>query len=152
MAGGSDFQLGQTVALPEGRIGRIHFIGNCHFAPGVWLGVELEDASGKNDGAVQGQRYFECKPGYGMFVKPSTAVVLDQPTPKPITTALARANGAVVKSRPQSLAFSGLRKQNILDLGTTRRQSINAGSPTPGRRGLPSSRLGVSCSVDCGRL
>lgn len=140
----SDFQIGQTVELHDGRTATVQFIGNAHFASGDWLGVELEDASGKNDGAVQGQRYFVCEPGHGMFVRPAAAVVLEQPTPKPNGRADGRPNGAALKSRPQSMAAAGLRRQTIMDPGMTKRQSINAGSPTPGVRAVPASRLGVS--------
>lgn len=147
----SEFRVGQKVELQDGRIARVHFIGNALFAAGEWLGVELEDASGKNDGSVQGQRYFDCKPGHGMFVRPAAvAIVLEQPIPKPNRAAVARGDSAAVKSRPQSLTAPGLKKQNILDSGSVRRQSINAGSPTPARRGAPPSRLGVGLIM--GRL
>ena len=46
---------------------------------GTWVGVELDSASGKNDGAVRGRRYFSCAPGHGVFV-PESAVVVDGPT------------------------------------------------------------------------
>lgn len=140
----SDLRVGQKVELQDGRIARVHFVGNALFAAGEWLGVELEDASGKNDGSVQGQRYFDCKPGHGMFVRPAAvAIVLEQPIPKQNRTAVARGDGAAVKSRPQSLAAPSIKKQNILDSASARRQSINAGSPTPAKRGNPPSRLGV---------
>ena len=140
----SDFQIGQTVELHDGRIAKVQFIGNAHFASGDWLGVELEDASGKNDGAVQGQRYFVCEPGHGMFVRPAATVALEEPTPKPSGRADGRPNGTVLKSRTQSMAAAGLRRQTIMDPGTAKRQSINAGSPTPGMRVVPTSRLEVS--------
>lgn len=140
----SELKVGQKVELQDGRIARVHFVGNALFAAGEWLGVELEDASGKNDGSVQGQRYFDCKPGHGMFVRPAAvAIVLEQPIPKHNRTAVAKGDGAAVKSRPQSLAAPSIKKQNILDSASARRQSINAGSPTPAKRGNPPSRLGV---------
>ncbi|MCJ1467293.1 hypothetical protein MMC07_005917 [Pseudocyphellaria aurata] len=142
MAELSDFQIGQTVALPDGRIARVHFIGITQFASGDWLGVELDDASGKNDGAVQGQRYFDCEPGHGMFVRPAVATILELSTPKPN----GRANGGLIagapKSRPQSAIAAGLRRQSVMDQGTARRQSINTGSPTPATRGVTATRLG----------
>lgn len=140
----SEFRVGQKIELQDGRIARVHFVGNALFAAGEWLGVELEDASGKNDGSVQGQRYFDCKPGHGMFVRPAAvAIILEQPIPKQNRSAVARGDSAALKSRPQSLAAPGLKKQNILDSASARRQSINAGSPTPAKRGAPPSRLGV---------
>lgn len=140
----SELRVGQKVELQDGRIAKVHFVGNALFAAGEWLGVELEDASGKNDGSVQGQRYFDCKPDHGMFVRPAAvAIVLEQSIPKQNRTAVARGDTAVVKSRPQSLAAPGIKKQNILDSASARRQSINAGSPTPAKRGTPPSRLGV---------
>ncbi len=46
----SDFEPGQTVELSDGRTATVRFAGNTHFAAGDWIGVELDDASGKNDG------------------------------------------------------------------------------------------------------
>lgn len=139
----SDFQIGQTVELQDGRIAKVRFVGNPHFAAGDWLGVELDDASGKNDGAVQGQRYFDCEPGYGMFVRPSVAIILDQPTPKP-NGRQGKTNGVIAKDRLHNTAVGGLKRPSIVDVGAIKRQSINAGSPTPGVRAFPASRHGVS--------
>lgn len=145
MAEPSDFQIGQTVELPDGRIARVHFIGSTQFAAGDWLGVELDDASGKNDGAVQGQRYFDCEPGHGMFVRPAVATILELSTPKPNGRANGGAIGGAPNSRPQSAIVAGLRRQSVIEQGTARRQSINTGSPTPATRGVTANRLGVSC-------
>lgn len=142
----SDFQVGQTIELQDGRIAKVQFTGETHFAGGNWLGVELDDASGKNDGAVQGQRYFSCKPGHGMFIRPSVATVLEQPTPKQNGPLNGRADGPSAKARPTSLAVTGLRRQSTVEMGATKRQSINSGSPTPGGRAF--QRLGVSEPVD----
>jgi len=45
------------------------------FAEGLWLGVALKTAKGKHDGCVQGRRYFTCKPGHGLLVRPSRVTV-----------------------------------------------------------------------------
>ena len=142
----SNFQVGQIVELQDGRVAKVRFTGEAHFAGGYWLGVELDDASGKNDGAVQGQRYFSCKPGYGMFIRPSVATVLEQPTPKQNGPLNGRADGLPAKARPTSIAASGLRRQSTVEMGALKRQSINSGSPTPG--GRAAQKLGVSKAVN----
>ncbi|KAH8324281.1 hypothetical protein KR074_003305, partial [Drosophila pseudoananassae] len=63
--------VGDRVIVSSGfgsRPGLLRYLGETQFAPGNWCGVELDEASGKNDGAVDGIRYFECKPKYGVFV------------------------------------------------------------------------------------
>ena len=58
--------------------GVCRFVGDTDFNRSTfWLGIELDLANGKHDGAVHGVRYFECAPGHGLFVKPTT-VVLEQ--------------------------------------------------------------------------
>ena len=43
--------------------GWIRFLGTTKFAEGDWVGVELEEPRGKNDGSVKDQRYFTCEAG-----------------------------------------------------------------------------------------
>lgn len=64
------FQVGDTVYVTgTDKAGVVRFFGTVHFASGVWVGLELGDASGRNDGSVQGQKYFDCKPMFGLFVR-----------------------------------------------------------------------------------
>lgn len=41
----------------------------------LWIGVELDTNMGKNDGSVNGIRYFCCKPNHGIFAHPSKFVM-----------------------------------------------------------------------------
>ena len=47
------------------------FCGTTEFATGIWAGVELDTADGKNDGIVKGMRYFHCDHNHGIFVSPN---------------------------------------------------------------------------------
>jgi dynactin 1 len=55
----------------RGNLGVIRYIGATGFAGGKWVGVELDEPVGKNDGSVQGKHYFSCEHGHGVFVRPS---------------------------------------------------------------------------------
>jgi len=59
------------------RRGTIRFAGPTQFAPGVWVGVELDEPVGKNDGSVQGVRYFTTRMRYGTFIRPAHVRVGD---------------------------------------------------------------------------
>lgn len=51
--------------------GVVRFRGEVKFAAGVWYGVELDKPEGKNNGAVQGVRYFTCADKHGVFATAS---------------------------------------------------------------------------------
>lgn len=38
---------------------------------GKWVGIVLDDDSGKNNGEVQGKKYFSCPDNFGIFVRPN---------------------------------------------------------------------------------
>ncbi|CZT04313.1 probable DYNACTIN (150 KDA DYNEIN-ASSOCIATED POLYPEPTIDE) ro-3 [Rhynchosporium agropyri] len=137
----SELAVGQIVQLADGRTGIVRYVGQTEFAEGDWVGVELDSLDGKNDGSVQGQRYFDCEPSRGMFLRPAAAVVLQQ-AQAPAT----KANGsAAVKkpSRPSSVGGPGLgrRLSTVADATAGKRMSINAASPSPVTRSRPSSML-----------
>jgi len=74
---GPEPQIGDKVLVGRNRVeGVLRFAGETGFAHGKWLGIELDAYTGKNDGSVQGVRYFNCaKDGpYGIFVRAGNAM------------------------------------------------------------------------------
>ncbi|XP_047135605.1 CAP-Gly domain-containing linker protein 4 isoform X1 [Hydra vulgaris] len=64
--------VGMSVFV-NNEMGVVRFIGRVDFADDIWLGVELRKPNGKNDGTVEGKKYFSCKPLHGLMVRPSKA-------------------------------------------------------------------------------
>ncbi|KAK5112101.1 hypothetical protein LTR62_004443 [Meristemomyces frigidus] len=127
----SQLAVGQKIVLADDRLGTIRYLGATHFQTGDWVGVELDEASGKNDGSVKGERYFSCEPDHGMFLRPGgVKQVAEDVRPK----AAAKASNGVAgrSSRPSSvhMGVNGLRREAAE--GPGRRASSIGGSPTPG--------------------
>jgi len=61
------------------RRGTIKFIGPVPEIPGIgaWVGIALDEPTGKNDGIVKGTRYFQCGANCGVIVRPGRVEVGD---------------------------------------------------------------------------
>ncbi|XP_036372804.1 dynactin subunit 1 isoform X5 [Megalops cyprinoides] len=76
--GGKPAKVGSLVeVIGKGHRGTVAYIGATLFATGKWVGVILDEPKGKNDGTVQGKRYFTCEENHGIFVRQSQIQVID---------------------------------------------------------------------------
>uniref|UniRef100_A0A3Q3JZH1 Dynactin subunit 1 n=1 Tax=Monopterus albus TaxID=43700 RepID=A0A3Q3JZH1_MONAL len=71
-------KIGSIVEVTgKGQRGTVAYIGATLFAAGKWVGVILDEPKGKNDGTVQGKRYFTCQENHGIFVRQSQIQVVE---------------------------------------------------------------------------
>lgn len=66
----------------DARRGIVRYIGEIeeiqgHVGP--WIGVELDEPTGKNDGSVEGKQYFSCENKRGVFVRAERVEIGDFP-------------------------------------------------------------------------
>ncbi|KAI0042583.1 hypothetical protein FA95DRAFT_1636409 [Auriscalpium vulgare] len=133
----SDIPLGSIVEIPLGR-GVVRFYGITSFSPGKWVGIELSEAKGKNDGSVQGVPYFSCQMNYGVFVKASQVKVVSLPaSPSPHNRTPPQASGA----RP-TLGHARTSSTGVARVPSVR--SVQSSVPPSPRAGSP---LKASTSV-----
>uniref|UniRef100_A0A2R9ANV6 Dynactin subunit 1 n=1 Tax=Pan paniscus TaxID=9597 RepID=A0A2R9ANV6_PANPA len=129
--------------IGKGHRGTVAYVGATLFATGKWVGVILDEAKGKNDGTVQGRKYFTCDEGHGIFVRQSQIQVFE--------------DGADTTSpeTPDSSASKVLKRGNNHPLkvpgGTTTRRPKPTRPASTGVAGASSS-LGPSGSASAGEL
>ncbi|CAK9816643.1 Kinesin-like protein KIF13A [Anthophora plagiata] len=115
--------VGESVLVrPYSYSGVIAYVGSTEFASGTWIGVELDAPTGKNDGAVNGHRYFTCRPKCGIFVKVDKLIQDKRgralrnytiPQPAPMRRSVSRGEGLHSlhrsRSRGEGLSITGTR-------------------------------------------
>lgn len=70
-------EMSDDAALP--KRGVVSYVGKVDFAPGYWVGVTLDEPTGKHDGTVKGRAYFQAEPNHGAFKKAALLLVGDYP-------------------------------------------------------------------------
>ncbi|KAI5998160.1 dynein associated protein-domain-containing protein [Pisolithus albus] len=122
-----DPPIGALVEIANGR-GIVRFCGTTSFAPGKWVGIELYEPKGKNDGSINGVAYFSCKPLCGVFIRPSQVKVVSAEPEQPPPV-----------SRPHpGIARSGSGHQRTPSTGVSRAGSLrSAGASSSSRSSSP---------------
>lgn len=114
-------KVGQTVLAQNGSQGVVKYVGALHIASGEWVGLELPDSTGKNDGSVKGERYFDCQSGHGIFIRRETVVrVIKQPPAQVRTNGTVASNGTTARARPSSGATADVarKRQSLMSAGS----------------------------------
>ncbi|XP_035436548.2 restin homolog isoform X5 [Spodoptera frugiperda] len=109
-----EVRVGDRVIVSSSRgskAGTLRYVGVTDFATGVWAGVELDDPLGKNDGSVDGKRYFECSPRFGLFA-PISKVSRSPSNRKPGACAI-HSNGRATPLRRSNS------RESLTSLGTS---------------------------------
>ncbi|XP_061665051.1 dynactin subunit 1-like [Syngnathoides biaculeatus] len=101
-------KLGSVVdVIGKDQRGTVAYIGATLFATGKWVGVVLDEPKGRNDGSVQGKRYFTCDENYGIFVRQTQLHVVDD------------GSGAASADSPDAGASRVLRQKEIAETPKT---------------------------------
>ncbi len=72
------FQFGDEVIVSGKVPGIVRFVGRTKFADGTWVGIEIFEPKGLNDGSIEGTRYFDAPPKCGVFAPPNRVVLMSE--------------------------------------------------------------------------
>ncbi|XP_078668130.1 dynactin subunit 1-like isoform X5 [Branchiostoma floridae x Branchiostoma belcheri] len=129
----------------KGLVGTVAYVGTTMFASGKWIGVVLDEKKGKNNGTVQGKKYFNCDDGFGIFVRQSQLNVLEDQSGGSASTPStpSQEEKSVAKRTPGSRAFEtprasrgsreNLERQPFRFKSIPQRKTPSSSSKTPAR-------------------
>ncbi|XP_066488821.1 dynactin subunit 1 isoform X4 [Tiliqua scincoides] len=145
---GKPLKVGSRVeVIGKGYRGTVAYVGATLFATGKWVGVILDEAKGKNDGTVQGRRYFTCDENHGIFVRQSQIQVFDDgaDTTSPETP---ESSASKVPKRDSSEGPKASKLTTTRRPKPTRTASSAASSGTTGLSGSASASAGEMSSSE----
>ncbi|KAJ6247101.1 guanine nucleotide exchange factor [Anaeramoeba flamelloides] len=79
--GSTPYKIGDSIKI-QNKSGTIRFVGKTGFAPGIWVGIELDQPEGVHNGKLYGQRYFNCNKQHGIFVRSNSQVLIQSDSKK----------------------------------------------------------------------
>ncbi|KAK2165553.1 hypothetical protein NP493_1359g00029 [Ridgeia piscesae] len=135
-------RLNDRVLVGGTKTGVLRYLGPTDFAKGEWAGVELDEALGKNDGAVAGKRYFQCVHLFGLFAPVSKVVKAPMATNTPsarrasLNKCSLSALGGAARSRSgsqESISSIGSTASSVSGRGRVRLGVVSLGNQTPSR-------------------
>ncbi|KAI9921087.1 hypothetical protein PsorP6_001385 [Peronosclerospora sorghi] len=147
---GFNIDLGDRVCIAEKELfGIVRYLGEITGVKGMWVGIELDEAHGKNDGSVKGRYYFRCKPKHGVFTRPHQVFVtmsgskVQQVAPNGDTYARIRADSAVEHGEKTNFTEAPAKEETLEQQGS----NTPAGPVPPSSLELPSPNEPSKLSV-----
>ncbi|XP_069488441.1 dynactin subunit 1 isoform X2 [Ambystoma mexicanum] len=160
-ASGKPLKVGSRVeVIGKGHRGTVAYVGATLFATGKWVGVILDESKGKNDGTVQGRRYFTCEDNHGIFVRQSQIQLVedgaDTTSPETPEPSLSKVPKKEPAETPKTSKLRGLkpkkapttRKTTVRRTKPTRTTTSAASSGTAGASGSASASYGEISSSE----
>ncbi|XP_066488819.1 dynactin subunit 1 isoform X3 [Tiliqua scincoides] len=151
---GKPLKVGSRVeVIGKGYRGTVAYVGATLFATGKWVGVILDEAKGKNDGTVQGRRYFTCDENHGIFVRQSQIQVFDDgadtTSPETPESSASKVPKRDSSEGPKASKLRGMKpKKAAAARKPTRTASSAASSGTTGLSGSASASAGEMSSSE----
>jgi len=135
-------KVGQRVeALGKDCTGKIAYIGSTQFAQGKWIGVVLDEPKGKNNGTVDGKKYFDCKDNFGMFCCQSQIKILSSgDSPGRSSKTPSRENSSLTPRQKSDLSRGPSRQKSDLATPVREKASPELGSVNE-EAGMAGSKL-----------
>ncbi|XP_078668175.1 dynactin subunit 1-like isoform X46 [Branchiostoma floridae x Branchiostoma belcheri] len=127
----------------KGLVGTVAYVGTTMFASGKWIGVVLDEKKGKNNGTVQGKKYFNCDDGFGIFVRQSQLNVLEDQSGGSASTPStpSQEEKSVAKRTPGSRAFETPRASRGSRENLETSKTANSDQPKKSKKSPTSSNL-----------
>ncbi|KER24062.1 hypothetical protein T265_08194 [Opisthorchis viverrini] len=136
--------------MGKDSIGTVAFIGPTQFSTGKWVGVVLDEPKGKNNGTVQGKRYFTCDENFGIFVRPTQYKGLDTARLTEPRQEKSRGRGRVRTTNVMLKLLDGPNEASLMSSSVLSESSAisDTGSTQSGPKSAkPPSRSGSSSSL-----
>uniref|UniRef100_A0A674JD62 Dynactin subunit 1 n=1 Tax=Terrapene triunguis TaxID=2587831 RepID=A0A674JD62_9SAUR len=145
-ASGKPLKVGSRVeVIGKGHRGTVAYVGATLFATGKWVGVILDDAKGKNDGIVQGRKYFTCEENHGIFVRQSQIQIFEDGAD---TTSPETPESSASKVPKRGMVHSSFLRRGAKPKKPTRTPNSAASSGTAGPSGSASASAGEMSSSE----
>eukprot|EP01084_Bolivina_argentea_P134577 237355_1 len=110
------YNLGDYVELKGKRKGYIRYhgkidpVGDCY---GIQLDIKDDTKGSSTDGSIDGQKYFQCKQGYGLFIKKTRIKsIINTTSSPPINTKTNTNNNNTKNSKKQNTSNTPKKRRN----------------------------------------
>lgn len=127
-------RVGDVVDVGGNR-GLVRYVGEVQFKHGTWVGVQLDEPVGKNNGTVSGVVYFRCKMNHGIFAPPEKVEVVQRASQVGLDGIVSRTSS--VKRAPGTSPLAASSTSATASPSAARRageESKGAASPGVGKR------------------